>query len=211
MAQVYAAIANVMSDLGAEGIAKSHKNQSQGYAFRGIDDVYNTLSALLVKHHLLILPNTLERTVIERETKNGGLMMSVTVKIEYTFISVEDGSSHKVTTYGEAMDSGDKATNKAMSAAYKYAAIQAFCIPTEGDNDADATTHEITGKKQAVKHVYSGKELIAQATTEAGLGIKAYRAFWNELTPAERATIGESMHADFKAKAEEADSSYVPQ
>ena len=46
--------------------------------------------------------------------------------------------------FGEAMDSGDKATNKAMSAAYKYAAFQAFCIPTEGDNDADKTTHEVS-------------------------------------------------------------------
>jgi hypothetical protein len=45
--------------------------------------------------------------------------------------------------YGEAMDSGDKATNKAMSAAYKYACMQAFSIPTEGDNDADAHTHEV--------------------------------------------------------------------
>ncbi|MNY54686.1 hypothetical protein D3C86_1905820 [compost metagenome] len=41
------------------------------------------------------------------------------------------------------MDSGDKATNKAMSAAYKYAAFQAFCIPTEGDNDADGQTHQV--------------------------------------------------------------------
>jgi hypothetical protein len=41
------------------------------------------------------------------------------------------------------MDSGDKATNKAMSAAYKYMAMQLFCIPTEGDNDADSSTHEI--------------------------------------------------------------------
>ena len=29
-----------------------------------------------------------------------------------------------------------------MSAAYKYAAFLTFCIPTEGDNDADATTPE---------------------------------------------------------------------
>ena len=41
------------------------------------------------------------------------------------------------------MDSGDKATNKAMSAAFKYAAFQAFAIPTESDNDADSTTHEV--------------------------------------------------------------------
>ncbi|MGL9724902.1 ERF family protein, partial [Sodalis sp. (in: enterobacteria)] len=44
----------------------------------------------------------------------------------------------------EAMDSGDKATNKAMSIAYKYAAFQAFCIPTEETAiDADAEVHEV--------------------------------------------------------------------
>lgn len=46
------------------------------------------------------------------------------------------------------MDSGDKATNKAMSAAFKYACMQAFCIPTEGDNDADSKTHEVLPSKQ---------------------------------------------------------------
>ena len=47
------------------------------------------------------------------------------------------------------MDSADKATNKAMSAAYKYAAFQAFAIPTQGDNDADATTHEVLNPEVA--------------------------------------------------------------
>ncbi len=32
-----------------------------------------------------------------------------------------------------------------MAAGLKYACVQAFCIPTEGDNDADATTHEVVG------------------------------------------------------------------
>jgi hypothetical protein len=67
----------------------------------------------------------------------------VTVEAEFDFVCAEDGSKHTVKTFGEAMDSGDKATNKAMSAAYKYAAFQAFAIPTEGDNDADAQTHEV--------------------------------------------------------------------
>jgi hypothetical protein len=58
-----------------------------------------------------------------------------------------------VQTYGEAMDSADKATNKAMSAAYKYAAFLAFCIPTEGDNDADATTHEPAPKPGVTRPV----------------------------------------------------------
>jgi hypothetical protein len=68
------------------------------------------------------------------------------VEAEFDFVSAEDGSKHTVRTFGEAMDRGDKATNKAMSAAYKYAAFQAFAIPTEGDNDADASTHEVKSR-----------------------------------------------------------------
>jgi hypothetical protein len=68
------------------------------------------------------------------------------VHAEFDFVSASDGSKHTVSTFGEAMDSGDKATNKAMSAAYKYAAFQAFAIPTEGDNDPDNSTHEVKAK-----------------------------------------------------------------
>ena len=206
--QVYKAIANVMSDLTAEGISKSHKNQAQNYQFRGIDDVYNTLSGLLVKHGLLILPNTQEHRVTERESNKGGALFSVTLKVEFTFISVEDGSWHVVSTYGEAMDSGDKATNKAMSAAYKYAAIQAFCIPTEGDNDADAQTHEVAAKPKKSNNL-GEDHLLELATSAAEGGTVNYRTFWNNLTPAQKNLIGESRHADFKAKAEE--SNYIPQ
>lgn len=142
--RVYTAIAEVMGDLAKEGISKSRKNQQQGYQFRGIDDVYNALSPILARHKLTVLPRMLDRNVVERETRNGGVLFYVTVRAEFDFVCAEDGSKHTVgPMYGEAMDSGDKATNKAMSAAYKYAAMQAFCIPTEGDNDADSSTHEV--------------------------------------------------------------------
>lgn len=211
--QVYKAIANVMQDLTAEGISKNRTNQKQGYAFRGIDDVYNTLSGLLVKHGLLILPNAQGHTVVERVSNNGGALFSVTLKVEFTLVSIEDGSSHIVTMYGEAMDSGDKATNKAMSAAYKYACIQAFCIPTEGDNDADAQTHEVAARpsknKEQAEFDYELK-LLQQATDAASGGVESYKKFWTKLGSKGQHIIGESRHADFKAKAEEADS-YVPQ
>lgn len=137
---VYAAINAVQTDLNKEGITKNRKNQQQNYNFRGIDDVYNALSPLLSKHGLCILPRILSRTCDERQTKSGGSMFYVTVEAEFDFVCAKDGSRHVCRTFGEAMDSADKATNKAMSAAYKYAAFQAFAIPTEGDNDADAHT-----------------------------------------------------------------------
>lgn len=144
---VFTAINAVQTALAKEGITKSRKNAQQGYSFRGIDEIYNALSALLAEQSLCILPVFTERIVTERESKAGGVLFGVTVKGEFSLVSSKDGSRTTVTTYGEAMDSADKATNKAMSAAYKYACLQAFCIPTEGDNDADAQTHEVAGRR----------------------------------------------------------------
>lgn len=143
---VYKAINAVQRDLAKVGITKNRKNLQQNYSFRGIDEVFNTLSPLLAEHELCILPRMISRTCEERATKSGGTMNYVTVEAEFDFVSAMDGSTHIVRTFGEAMDSADKATNKAMSAAYKYAAFQAFAIPTEGDNDADATTHSVKPK-----------------------------------------------------------------
>ena len=145
---VYKAINAVQAELAVSGITKDRTNtQGSGYKFRGIDDVYNAIAPLLAKHGLCILPRVLSRTVDERTSKNGGALFYVTVDSEFDFVSAEDGSKHTVKTFGEAMDSGDKATNKAMSAAYKYACFQAFSIPTESDNDADAHTHEVKQKE----------------------------------------------------------------
>jgi hypothetical protein len=141
--KVYEKIAAITAELSKIGISKDSKNQSQGYAFRGIDQVYGALSPLLAKHGLCILPRVKDREVIERQNRQGTALFYVTLTVEFDFVAAEDGSKHTVVTVGEAMDSGDKASNKAMSAAYKYAAFQTFCIPTEGDNDADSTTHEV--------------------------------------------------------------------
>ena len=44
------------------------------------------------------------------------------------------------------MDRSDKSTNKAMSAAFKYACFQTFCIPTEEMRDADAESPQAQPK-----------------------------------------------------------------
>ena len=147
--KVYQAINKVQAALSKNGITKDRRNQQQGYNFRGIDDVYNALSPLLAENGLCILPRILSRQCEERQTAKGGALFYVTVEAEFDFVSSEDGSAHVVRTFGEAMDSGDKATNKAMSAAYKYAAFQAFAIPTEGDHDADAQTHQVVPQPAA--------------------------------------------------------------
>lgn len=161
--KVYSAIAAVTLAMSKEGISKDRRNQQQGYNFRGIDEVYNALSPMLAVHKLCILPRMLTRSQSERTTAKGGVLFYTIVEAEFDFVSAEDGSAHTIRTFGEAMDSADKSTNKAMSAAYKYAAMQAFCIPTEGDNDADATTHEVAPRKQEPVHQHNAVEDIEPA------------------------------------------------
>ena len=94
------------------------------------------------------MPRVISRVGTERLSKNGGVILTSIVEVEFDFVSAEDGSKHMVRTIGEAMDTSDKSTNKAMSAAYKYAAMQAFAIPTEGDNDSENFTHELSDTKK---------------------------------------------------------------
>ena len=150
---VYAAMVAVMEDIGHAGIAKARKNQQQGYNFRGIDDVYNELNSLLAKHKLLMLPTVVSWDQSERATQKGGTLFFARLTVDFKLICATDASSEVVRVVGEAMDSADKSSNKAQSAAYKYAAMQVFCIPTEGDNDADSTTHDVAGKLVARPNV----------------------------------------------------------
>lgn len=152
---IYESIAAVMKDIGAVG--KDSRNAQQGFMFRGIDAVMNALSPALIKNKVFVVPEVLEQTREERKTEKkdqyGNMKTSTLIysicKIKYTFYA-EDGSSLSATVIGEGMDSGDKATNKAMSIAFKYACFQVFCIPTEEMVDPDAECHDVQPKAPEV-------------------------------------------------------------
>ncbi|ABX43345.1 ERF family protein [Lachnoclostridium phytofermentans] len=145
---IYKAISSVMEDIGA--ISKNSRNQQQGFMFRGIDAVMNAINPALIKHKLFVVPEILEQTREERTTTKGGNLIYSICKVKYTFYA-EDGSNIEAIVIGEGMDSGDKATNKAMSIAFKYACFQVFCIPTEEMKDPDEEFHDVNprGKTNA--------------------------------------------------------------
>lgn len=145
MSTIHEKLVAVTKQIAQEGIGKTRKNAQQGYQFRGVDEVMNAFAPILATHGLFIRPRFTERDFIERQTKNGGALFYITVKGEFDFV---DATGESVTVgpfYGEAMDSADKATNKAMAVAFKYAMFQTFCVPLEGvtGGDADGVTHEV--------------------------------------------------------------------
>lgn len=167
---IFPALVRVTRAIAAEGIGKTRKNSQQGYNFRGVDEVMNAFSPLLAREGIFIRPRFSDRSVQERATAKGGTLFCVSVSGSFDFVA-EDGSSVTVGPFfGEAMDSGDKATNKAMAVAFKYAMFQTFCVPLEGvtGGDADATTHDELVNEEAA-NVQAWIETITACDSLEGL------------------------------------------
>lgn len=143
---IYKKIIDVMKSIDA--IGKSRDNKGQGYKFRGIDEVYNELHPLLAEHGVFTVPVVLEERSEERTTAKGSVLIYRILKMKYWFYA-EDGSSIDCIVVGEGMDSGDKASNKAMSVAHKYAFLQIFAIPTEDAKDPENETPDPIKPKTA--------------------------------------------------------------
>lgn len=148
---IHTKMAAILKDV--EAIGKNARNQQQGFNYRGIDDVYNTLNPVLAKHGVYMTSEILNKTREERTTiKSDGkqsVLAFTCLRMRYRF-HAEDGSSVTTEVEGEGMDSGDKSSNKAMAIAHKYALLQAFCIPTKDLDDPDAQTHEVAPQKAPI-------------------------------------------------------------
>ena len=134
---IYEAIGSIMKK--GVAIGKEKRNQQQNFMYRGIDDVMNVFQPLMSEAGIFMVPEVLEAKREERQSSRGGNLIYSILKVRYTFYA-EDGSSVSAVVIGEGMDSGDKASNKAMAVAMKYAMFQTFCIPTEEMPDPDAET-----------------------------------------------------------------------
>jgi hypothetical protein len=138
---IYGKMASILRE--TKAITKSEKNQQQGFKFRGIDNVMNELHELFAKNEVFILQEVQGFTTENRPTKSGGTNTFTRATVRFRYITT-DGSCVETVNVGEAMDSGDKGMNKAMSVALKYSLLQMFLIPTEDPKDPDATIPEET-------------------------------------------------------------------
>jgi hypothetical protein len=133
---IYQSLAAAIKLVGEGGMSKEQYNEQQKYWFRGIDDVYNKLNPVLAKLGIVIVPTVVEHNVSEFTSAKGTKFTRAVLKVDYLLCATDASCLHAVFC-GEALDTGDKAVAKALSMAYKSMAIQVFCIPVEGDEDAD--------------------------------------------------------------------------
>jgi hypothetical protein len=133
-----------------QGLAKKDKNTSQGFNFRGIDAVMNVVGPALRKHGGFIVPSVSDVSTSVATTKSGGSLNISRLKVSYSVFGSE-GEPITGTVAAEAMDSGDKATAKAMSVAYRTFLLQLLCLPTD-EPDPDSFSYELASK--ATEDIY---------------------------------------------------------
>lgn len=165
--KIYGAIAGVINDIGV--VSKDKINKQQGFKYRSVDDVYSVLNPALAKNKVFILPEIMEEQRENGTSKSGSRITSVILKMKYT-VYAEDGSHIQTILKGEAMDTGDKAINKAMAIAYKYLCFQLFCIPVEDMADPDSKSPEMVDDKQAKVPSGNGATVGRKKTSEEKQG-----------------------------------------
>lgn len=167
MATASEVLVKVMNEV--TGVGKNNVNEQQGFKFRGIDAVVNAVGPALRKHGGFIIPalNTIEYDTAA--TRNGGTMNIARVQVEYRIFGSE-GEPIAGVVAAEAFDSGDKATAKAMSVAYRTFILQALCLPTD-EPDPDSFSYEAAPTIK--KSVADWKKEIEALTT-----VDEARALW---------------------------------
>lgn len=152
---IYESIAAILNEKAA--VKKDRVNEAQRYKFRGIDEVMNVFNPLLAKHKVFVVPTVLDMAREERQNTKGNTLLYTILTVQYTFYA-EDGTFVTAVAVGEGMDTGDKSVNKAMSAAYKYALFQTFCVPTEDMIDSEQDSPEVAPKKAPAKKAKKQEE-----------------------------------------------------
>jgi hypothetical protein len=162
-ARIHAQLATILA--AADAVGKDRRNSGQGFQYRGIEDVMDALHPIFAENKVFILSKVTDQKTEERATMKGGTLIYRVLTVEVSFVSGEDGSRETVTVVGEGMDSGDKAANKAMSAALKYALTQTLILPY-GQTDGDADTPPDSKPKSAapeskskMQSAYDGRTL----------------------------------------------------
>lgn len=154
---VLQALANVMKDV--TSIGKKDFNDFHKFNFRGIDTVLDKVGPALRDHGIVPIPELREIRSDDLTAKDGKRKRGVTLTVAYTFYGPR-GDSITTVVPGEANDTEDKASSKAMSVAFRTALLQVLAIPT-GERDPHAgprVSAKLARLREEVKKLAADKD-----------------------------------------------------
>lgn len=158
--QIIAKMVRAMGKIG--GLPKSGVNPVHRYTYIEAKEVFEAVRKACVSENLVIVPSVIseDRT---RTTSRGTPI--TTVNIEITVVDADSGETISMAWCGEAMDSEDKGTQKALTSAMKYGLMKLFLIG-EGEEDPDSGHDD--GKVQHVQPTQSVADYLKKVFSDQG-------------------------------------------
>lgn len=126
---------------------------SSRYKAVGEADILRAVKPIEEKNGVYSYPverDIIESGTMEKETKNGkSVQLYLRVKTVYRFVCVDDPTSYiDIVSYGDGVDTQDKAPGKAMTYSDKYALMKAYKIQTGDDPDQYASEPQVRVNQQ---------------------------------------------------------------
>ena len=162
---LYQKLAKITGEIGV--IAKDGNNQQQKYKYIEYETIAGKFRELFSKYNVVLIPSMVEQERTSITTARGASGVSTVCHFEFTVVNADKPDDRFVVKWqGEAADYGDKATNKAATAAVKYYLMRQFNISSKGDEDPDSQTPEVAQKQQkpamaSVRQITAVSKLLA--------------------------------------------------
>jgi hypothetical protein len=115
---------------------QKRSSKELSYTFAGEADLIRAIRGAMIEHGMTVTPTGAEPVFSGTQTaRSGKEMPHIRLRLTYRFSHAPTGEYVDVQTIGEALDTSDKAANKAMTIGLKYAIRQFFLIETGDDPD----------------------------------------------------------------------------
>lgn len=211
---LYAKMVQVMGEIGQlqkDGSVTDRSGRKM-YDYLSEEQTTSELQKALIKHGLVIFPIEIEDKFfyVEGQTSSGTYKTPISeVKVRYKIVDAETGETDIIVGKGQGSDNGDKASNKAMTGAYKYMMRHSFAVSTGDDGDHDASDpiiqrSEQKGPQKAPQGRAGSSELLNKVSQQAAKieaeseQLKKIKQLWQE--GAGSLDGFEEWHASMKTK-----------
>lgn len=166
---LYQKLAKITGEIGV--IAKDGNNQQQKYKYIEYETIAGKFRELFSKYGVVLIPSMVEQERSAITTSRGSSGVSTVCHFEFTVVNADKPDDRFMVKWqGEAADYGDKATNKAATAAVKYYLMRQFNISSKGDEDPDSQTPEVAAKQQKPV-MASVRQIVAVSKRLAAKGV----------------------------------------
>lgn len=186
---IHTAINAVMAEV---GYVQKERKQGLNYSFASEKALIEALRPTMVANGIYMYVHSLDKPETHSyETKGGSLMNHTLLSGSVAFVHAPTSTFILSAAIGEGADTGDKSANKAMTALYKYALRQTFCIETGDDPDNSPSSEQ--ERKPRVKEDPKGSPATAKPESTPKIENKQWMKDFNVAAKEAGSSIREAM------------------